>query len=493
MDVAGAELQIPTPLYPAASERKALHDDLTVWLGEAASRVAAGSVVPDMDALAFSEELAAFDFQTPRSLPALLPWVIGQLEHGLVHLTHPRYFGLFNPAPTFPSECAERIVATFNPQLASSRTSPVAVQLEAHLIAAIARRAGLPPGSAGHFTTGGSEANFTALTCALTRAEPRFAAEGVRAFDGAPVLYVSEDAHSAWNKIAHQAGIGRHAIHLVATDPSGRLNPHDLLAAITSDQSQGRRPVMVVATAGTTGGGMIDPIAPSAAIASQVGAWFHVDAAWGGALLVSDRLRGLLAGIETADSITVDAHKWLATTMGCGMFITSHATILSETFHVAPAASSFMPSNIGSEDPYVTTMQWSRRFLGLRLFLSLAAAGWSGYADHVERSIDLATLLRDEMARLGWRVANDTSLAVLCLEPPAGYPDAASIASAVVASGRAWITSTRFRGHDVLRICVTNGQSTTQDVLALAEQLHSFRPASPPEPVRHESRWRTSR
>ncbi len=480
MDCAGAEFQSPARLFPATSERRSFNDYLTARLEDCASHVAAGSVVPDLDHAAFTSALAGYDFETPRPLGDAVDWVIGQLQHGIVHLTHQRYFGLFNPAPTFPSECAERIVASFNPQLASSRTSPVAVAMEAHVIAAIARRAALPDTAVGHFTNGGSEANFTALICALTRAEPHFATQGARAFRGMPVLYVSEDAHSAWYKIAHQAGIGRDALRLVATDASGRMDVRSLDAAITRDQVRGDQPVMVVATAGTTGAGMIDPIADCVAIAMRVGAWLHVDAAWGGALLVSERLRGLLAGIEAADSVTIDAHKWLATTMACGMFITSHPTILADSFHVAPAAASFMPSNISSLDPYVGTVQWSRRFLGLRLFLSLAAAGWSGYADHVERAIDLAELLATEMTRLGWRVANDTSLAVLCLEPPAGYPDPVQVAAAVVASGQAWVTSTRFGGRDVLRVCITNGQTTPHDIIALAGLLRDFGPASPP-------------
>ena len=91
-----------------------------------------------------------------------------------------------------------------------------------------------------------------------------------------------------------------------------------------------------------------------------------------------------LKGIEQADSITIDAHKWFATTMGCGMFLTRHASVLSSAFQVS---TDFMPSNVPNLDPYVTTVQWSRRFLGLRLFLSLAVAGWDGYGKHMERSI----------------------------------------------------------------------------------------------------------
>src|SRR5271163_4634972 len=105
----------------------------------------------------------------------VMSWTIAQLERGVTQLTSPRYFGLFNPAPTFPAQCADRIAASFNPQLATATTSPAAVEIEAHVIKAVARRAGLGQHAGGHFTSGGSEANFTALVCALTKAEPQFA------------------------------------------------------------------------------------------------------------------------------------------------------------------------------------------------------------------------------------------------------------------------------------------------------------------------------
>ena len=313
----------------------------------------------------------------------MLDWVIAQLETGVVHMNHPRYLGLFNPAPSFPSQCADRIAAIFNPQLASATTSPAAVAIEAHLIQALAHRAGLPAGSAGHFTTGGSEANFTALICALTRAAKDFAAIGARAFTGQPVFYISQDSHLAWIKIAHMAGIGRDAVRQVLTDAQGRMDADALAGCIAKDQAAGRVPVMLVATAGTTNAGMIDPLAACAALARSAGLWFHVDAAWGGGLLASDRLRPLLAGIEQAHSVTVDAHKWFATSMGCGIFLTAHPGVLVSAFAVT---NSFMPSHSLAADPYVSTVQWSRRFLGLRLFLALASGGWAAHAAHVERA-----------------------------------------------------------------------------------------------------------
>lgn len=183
-----AQVRPEPSLFFARDDRERWDDFLTMTLSEALQRIPGQPVSPTVDIAIFKSALQDFDFLSPRPLSELLPWVIEQLEHGVVQMTHPRYFGLFNPSPSFPAECADRIVSAFNPQLATSTTSPVAVEMEAHVIRSIARRAGLPPGSAGHFTSGGSEANFTALICALTKANPRYADDGVTAFVRPPTV-----------------------------------------------------------------------------------------------------------------------------------------------------------------------------------------------------------------------------------------------------------------------------------------------------------------
>ena len=155
-------------LFPPRDDRAAWDDWLTRELAGAHQRVAEGPATPTLDLGSFRRQLAGFDFSAPRPLVELLSWTIAQLEHGIVHLTHPCYFGLFNPAPTFPAQCADRIAATFNPQLATATTSPTAVEIEGHVIRSVASRAGLPAEAGGHFTNAGSEANYTALICALT-------------------------------------------------------------------------------------------------------------------------------------------------------------------------------------------------------------------------------------------------------------------------------------------------------------------------------------
>jgi glutamate/tyrosine decarboxylase-like PLP-dependent enzyme len=462
--------QLPPPvvaLFPDRATREHMDNLLTRELASANERIARGAVMPTVDMAKFRQELAAFTFETPQSAEHVLAWSIAQLEHGTVHMTHPRYFGLFNPAPVAPAQWADRIAGAFNPQLASSGSSPTPVEIESHVIRSIARRAGLPSGSAGHFTTSGSEANYTSLICALTRAEPRFGSDGARAFSGGVALYTSKECHPAWLKIAHQAGVGRSALRLIPTDGRGRMDSQALAEAVTRDRRDGVAPVLIAATAGTTGGGMIDPLAACAEVARANGVWYHVDAAWGGAALASERLRHVLSGIELADSITIDAHKWFATTMGCGMFLSRDAAVLSEAFRVG---GDFMPSNASNLDPYLNTVQWSRRFLGLRLFLALAVAGWEGYGAHVERAVEVIRQVKERILERGWSALNDSPLAVLCAAPPAGS-EVRAIVSRLLAAGRSWVARTTFEGREVVRICATHGETTLADIEELVAGL----------------------
>ena len=156
--------------------------------------------------------------------------------------------------------------------------------------------------------------------------------------------------------------------------------------------------------------------------------------------------------------------------MGCGIFITTDRAILSSAFQVT---ASYMPSNLAAVDPYVTTMQWSRRFLGLRLFLALAAAGWDGYAGHIKRAIGLIALLRAALEGEGWTIANESPMAVLCCLPPPGSASVRSIVQTILASGRAWVSVAVFGGRDIVRACVTHGETSEADILSLARALRA--------------------
>lgn len=455
-------------LFPSHERRAQLNTALSAQIDSALAKIAAGSASPTLDMGAFRQKLMQIDFDAPQAWDDLTDWTITSMRDGQVHMTHPRYFGLFNPAPTFPAECADRIAAAFNPQICVWSHAPVAVDIEAHVIRRLAARIGMPAESGGHFTSGGSEANHTAVICALTAANTNFATQGARAFTGQPRIYASKESHLAWLKIAHECGIGRAAVCLVDTDGYGRMDPVALEQAINDDNANGHVPVLIAATAGTTNAGMIDPLHACSDIARRSALWLHVDAAWGGALIVSDALKHELAGIECADSVTIDAHKWFATTMGAGMYFTAHSDVLADAFHVS---TSYMPSNDQAVDLYVNSMQWSRRFIGLRLFLSLAAVGWAGYAEHVERGVALIDRLNDALRGHGWTVVNDSRMAVTCLVPPKDSKPVKQIVDEIVADGRHWVSMTKFEDVPVVRACITNGKTAIKDIDSLVVAL----------------------
>jgi glutamate/tyrosine decarboxylase-like PLP-dependent enzyme len=457
-------------LFPSLDVRIDVDDRLTRALAEAGDRVTSGPVTPTLDMGVFHNELKDFTFTEPRPLDGVVQWTIAQLEHGLVHITHPRYFGLFNPTPTFPAQCADRIASMFNPQLATCTTSPTAVAIEEHVIHTIATQARLPSETKGHFTSGGSEANYTALVLALTRASAAYTEIGVRAFRGQPLFYVSRESHLAWIKIAVMAGLGRSAVRLVPTDGSGRMDAGALAALIRDDRAVGAVPIMVVATAGTTNAGRIDPLFACASIARDESVWYHIDAAWGGGLIASERFRHRLDGLASADSVTIDAHKWFATTMGCGMIFTRWPSLLAQAFAVS---NSFMPSHDIGHDPYVSTTQWSRRFNGLRLFLSLAAAGWPGYAAHIDHTMAGAERLEQRLTSLGWVTVHEAETGVLSLLPPRNQSPR-EIVRRVLESRSAWVSVAQTEGCDVVRACVTSGLTSDEDIDHLADTLHNI-------------------
>jgi glutamate/tyrosine decarboxylase-like PLP-dependent enzyme len=368
---------------------------------------------------------------------------------------------------------ADTLVAAFNPQLAAWSHSPFAVEVERHIINTFAGRFGLPADNAeGTFTSGGMEANHTALLAALTRHFPAFLAHGIRALDAQPVLYLSSESHHSIEKAARLCGLGSDALRRVPVDAELRMRLDALRLAVAEDRRRGFLPFLVVATAGTTNAGVIDPLNEIAQIARDEGLWFHVDAAWGGAAVFVPELRSLLSGVERSDSITFDAHKFLSVPMGAGMFLTPHR-ILEQTFRVQTA---YMPrdaAGLDIVDPHLSSMQWSRRFTGLKVFLSLLVAGWDGYAEAIRHQTSMGELLRTQLRQAGWTIRNTTQLPVVCFTR-GGLDNEAllRLCARVVASGEAWISTTLLAGTEtVLRACITNYQTNPEHIDDLVESL----------------------
>ena len=433
-------------------------------------------VAPDVSPAEIRQHLSRFDFGAPIPLDELIGEVAQLLRRWSLHVNHPRYFGLFNPTVRRAGVMADALTALYNPQLAAWPHAPIANEMERHVLGFFMRAFGLDPATGfANFTSGGQEANQTAVTVALTSAFPGFAETGARAIKGQPVLYASAEAHHSFLKIAHLSGIGRAAVQHVGVDSHLRMDVQELTQRIAADRAKGLIPFMIVATAGTTAAGAIDPLEAVAAVAKREGLWLHVDAAWGGAAVVSPALRTHLAGIELADSITCDAHKWLSVPVAAGMFFTRHREPVLVAFRVE--ASSYVPPAVADTfDQYVTTIQWSRRFIGLKLFMTLAELGWDGMAGLIEHQSAMSELLRTRLESKGWIVVNDSPLAVLCFTHPeieSGGTSVSEVVDRVVGGGRAWISQVRLSGPTpiALRACITSHRTQPADIDILVGEL----------------------
>lgn len=458
--------------------RRALWTALADFVERYLEAVPQAPVAPILDRTALRAFLEPFTFDIPSAPESVLDHVARALSQHQVHAPHPCYFGLFNPAPSAMGIAGEMLAAALNPQLAAWSHSPLAVEIERHLVSALGTKFGYEQSTVdGTFTSGGAEANTTALLCALTSRWPDAVHGGVRGLPADPVLYLSAEGHHSFLKAARAAGLGERSVRRVPVDATLAMDVLRLREMISADRRQGHAPFMLAGTAGSTGTAAIDPLPALADIARDEGLWFHVDAAWAGAVRLVPARRHLLDGIERADSITFDPHKWLSVPMGAGLVLTRRREALTRAFALDTA---YMPRE-GREhaalDPYAHSMPWSRHFSGLKVFLSLAAAGWDGYAAVIEHQIAMGGLLRERLTQTGWRVLNRSDLPLVCFTRAGAAWDLdahQAVADRVIRSGRAWIsTVVTARGNPALRACVTNYRTSPADVETLIEALEA--------------------
>jgi glutamate/tyrosine decarboxylase-like PLP-dependent enzyme len=430
-------------------------------------------VTPSLSADELDARLAAQALSEPHDIGTLVAEVVDLLEHGLLHSTHPRYFGLFNPGVRRAGVIADALVALYNPQLAAWWHAPAASEIERRTLAYLSERLGFnSPDGAAMFTTGGSEANLTGALLALASAFPEHGRDGLAGGAGRPVLYASDQAHDSFVKIARVIGIGERALRRVRSDAQQRLDIDDLRRLIAGDRATGQIPFCVVGTAGSTATGAIDPLYALADICQAEAIWFHVDAAWGGLALLSERLRSHLAGIERADSVTWDAHKTLPIPMGAGMFFCRARSRVESVFSVHTG---YVPDAVrGRDDLYQHSLQWSRRFIGLKVYLTLGELGTHGIATLIDHQAAMADRLRERLAETGWRVTNDTPLPIVCFTRDNLQPDAAAdVVDRLAAEGVAWISEARLAGGERwLRACITHHETDASDVDALVAALN---------------------
>jgi glutamate/tyrosine decarboxylase-like PLP-dependent enzyme len=398
------------------------------------------------------------------------------IERGF-HVPAANYFGLMNPTPTYMAVLAEAFVAAINPQLASLARSQLASKIEAETVRWIGER--IWPASTkidGTFTSGGNEANFSALAMALAKHFPCAVEDGFAGSGDRPVVYASAESHHSLDKSVGLLGIGRRALRRIGVNSRMQLDPQALEQRIMQDLASGFKPFCVVGTAGTTNSGAVDDFGALADVAERCGLWFHVDGAYGAAAAFSDRHRDLVRGIERADSVTIDPHKWLAMPFAAGVILTRRAEMLQTTFGISTP---YMPKVAGATiiDNFKVSAQWSRRMNSLKLWLTLRVHGRQAYEELINRQLKLARQFADWLKRSEhFELMNDPQLTIVNFRPK-GVPEseAAAANSAIVdevtRDGRRWISQTVAGGKNVMRMMVISYLTSEKQLAELEQAL----------------------
>jgi aromatic-L-amino-acid/L-tryptophan decarboxylase len=404
-------------------------------------------------------------------------------EHSL-HLGHPAFFAYICGAGTVPGAATELLAAGLNPCLGGYRLGPGAAEIELHLTRWLAERFGLPEGAGGMIMTGGAMANFVGLKCARDqRLGLDVREEGVRG-RGPVGIYASDEAHVVIRRAADMLGLGAGAVRAIAVDGEQRMRPDALAAAIERDVADGVLPLAVCGTAGTTTTGSIDPLPALADLAAEHGAWFHVDAAYGGAAVLSDELRGLLDGIERADSLAVDPHKWLYTAQSAGCVLVRDFGHLSRSFHADASYIWLDEAARHGIDFAMHGPQFSRGFAALKVWVSLLAHGRAAYGKRIAHDAALARYLGGLVAEHpDFELMCEPRLSICCFRyRPHGWSGTEEeldrlnerLMTAIHADGRVYCSNAVIDGRFGLRACIVNFRTEAPDVdrlLAVATEL----------------------
>ena len=377
----------------------------------------------------------------------------------------------------YEREIADETTAIqLNPQLATLARSQLASKIENETVRWIGERVGWDRPFDGTFTSGGNEANFSALALALAAHFPQSVEEGIASIGAQPVFYSSMEAHHSLDKSAGLLGLGRKAIRRIPVNDDVEIDVQKLEAAIERDKQEGRRPFCVVATAGTTNSGAIDDIVALSEVCRRHDLWLHVDGAYGAAASFSDQHRSLLNGIERADSVTLDPHKWLAMPFAAGVILTSRPEMLQRAFGVTTP---YMPKVAGSSliDNFKVSVQWSRRMNSLKLWLTLRVHGRLAYEQLIDRQLQLA---RDFGAWVQksehYDLAAPIKLPILNLRVK-GRTEAeiaaanAAVVDEITRDGKRWISLTTVNGRSVIRMMIISYLTTEKHLAGLQQAL----------------------
>lgn len=399
----------------------------------------------------------------------------------MTHWQHPSFFGYFPSNAGFPSVLADLLAAGLGQNGINWQTSPILTELEEVTCEWLRQLLGLAPDWRGVIHDAASTATLVALLCARERCTGHAQTRGGLQGEPAPLtVYASDQAHSSVMKAALLAGVGREHVRLVDVDDDLAMRPDALADALANDRRRGLRPCAVVATIGTTATTAIDPLAAILDVAAGHGAWVHVDAALAGTAMLLPERRALWAGVDGADSLVVNPHKWLGVAFDCSLYFTRDPQHLVRVMSTNP---SYLRT--AADDAAPNYRDWGiplgRRFRALKLWLHLRAHGAAALRERLRRDLDHARWLADQVdAAPGWRRVAPVPLQTVCVrhEPPGLGPaelDAHNLrwAERLNRSGAALVTPAQVRGEWLVRVSIGAEATERRHVEALWQAMQA--------------------
>jgi glutamate/tyrosine decarboxylase-like PLP-dependent enzyme len=401
-----------------------------------------------------------------------------------MQIPSPRYYGLFNPTPLPIAVWADTLASAINQNGAAWRNSPSASIVEARVLRWLCELIGYDSNGFGTLTSGGSEANLIGLKCARDKAHMDVRDRGVRRANGDLIVYASEQCHYSLIKSVDILGLGRENLRKIETDDRFHIRTDLLRETIELDRSEGRTPCCIAGAAGATSTGIVDPLDELADIAREYGCWFHVDAAYGGALAFSEKHKHILSGIERADSVTFDPHKWMFVPFACGaVLIKDGGRVLRDAFDITPE---YLSEDRGGADVEYDFFRYgqlgTRRFNALKIWMALKFMGTRGYAEIIERQIELTHYLAARIDELeDFERVGQVETAVCCFRflpkeirvHDDDRQDAVqrALQQHVEQSREAWLSSTVLKNRRALRVNVNSFLTERRHIDDLVELL----------------------
>jgi glutamate/tyrosine decarboxylase-like PLP-dependent enzyme len=422
----------------------------------------------------------------PRSIDDLASLLRALVFDTSMYPGHPGFMAYITGPGTVPGAIADLVAAAINQNVGGYRLSPAATEIELFLTRWFARDLfGLPGSAGGLFVSGGAMANFVALKAARDKTMSYEVRENGVGEPGTVAWYASAEAHGVIDRAADMLGLGSKVVRKIPVDAEYRMDLEELQKAVLQDLTDGFRPAVVVATAGTVATGAIDPLGPIADLCRMHGMWMHVDGAYGALAKLAPELAPLFAGIEHADSIAFDPHKWLYTPHSGGCVVVRDLQRLADSFAIHATYVHEDKARTGhGTDLAMLGPQFSRGFSALKVYLSLVAHGRAAYARRIAHDVELARWLaakvdeQPELERFG-----EPSLSICCFRYAPkdtgagtnreGYLDKLNerLMTELQTAGRVYCSNAVLRGRFVLRACIVNYRTEADEIEALVDEV----------------------